>query len=406
MEEYLLDTSAILHNPRLIEEIHDSRILIPIETLKELDKHKYDSGTVGANARHFARFVDSLAMVGSLIEGVPSPTNGSTIFVLKNKDLFENADQAIINYKQGEHPVTVVTDDVYLRIISSTNGFKVKSCDDLYASGEVYSGIHECHVSPEELDAIYHNKRAYIEGLVPNQYAIIHSGKQCAFGRYHADLGYIPLLNGSTKLQASVQPRNIHQKFLVDAILDTNISLVTAHSIAGCGKTIISLATALYLVRIKQQYNHLVLAKPITPIGGDKLGFLPGSLDEKMKYWLLSYMDNLSMLQQEDLFDSTDISVCATMHMRGRSINNSIIIMDEMQNTDPSEVKTLITRVGENSKIICLGDITQIDNPKLNIYNNGLTYLINKMKGQEVAATIKLEANERSKLSDLAARIL
>jgi len=406
VDKYIVDTSAILHNHRVIEELRNGIILIPLEVLKELDSHKYDGGVVGVNARAFARLIDGLASSGDLSAGAMLP-NGSTIKVVQGTTIKSTADDAILALADKDDPPIVVTDDIYLRILASGKGLKSLSCDAVFGDTQIYSGVRHVDILQSELDKIYDEKKAYIDNPVPNEYVIFKSEQsRCAYGRYNSGLGYVTLLNGSPKLQAQVQPKNLYQKFLVDAILDPKINIVMAHSLAGCGKTIISLAAALYMVRTKRMYHQLVISKSIAAVGGDRLGYLPGSLDEKMKYWVLNYSDNLSLLQQDDIFASDDINVCTTMHMRGRSINGSIIIIDEFQNFTPSEAKTIITRIGDGSKIICLGDITQIDNPSLNIYNNGLTYIVNRFKGYELAAVISLEENERSAISKLAARIL
>ena len=407
MQKYIIDTSAILHNSKVVDELKDSLILIPIEVLKELDAHKYDGGTTGLNARSFARAMDELAGSGSLEEGVRLPS-GSTLKVAQGFKLSGSADEAILSMNPSDGPFTVVTDDIYLRVMAASKNMKTLSCDAIFGDTQIYKGFRQVDVLQTELDQIYLDKKAYIEGLYPNEFVIMKSEYgRCAYGRYHKSLGYVVLINGhSPKLQASVQPKNAYQKFLADAILDPDINIVMAHSLAGCGKTLISLAAALYMVRTKKLYQQLIVSKSIAAVGGDRLGFLPGSLEEKMKYWVLNYSDNLSLLQQEDLFDCPDINVCTTMHMRGRSINNAIVVVDEFQNFTPSEAKTIITRIGDHSKIICLGDITQIDNHGLNIYNNGLTYIVNRFKGYDIAATISLEDNERSVISKLAAAIL
>jgi len=408
VDNFILDTSAILHNYRIVEEIKNGLILIPLEVLRELDAHKYDGGVTGLNARSFARLLDALVEHGSLEEGIETD-NGSTIKVVFTASSGHDgsADQAILSLCT-QYECVVVTDDIYLRVQASAMGRKSLSCDALFGDHQIYKGVRHIDIGgPAELDKIYEAKKAYIDNPIPNEYVILkdYTGRM-AYGRFHSELGYVTLLNGAPKLIAQVQPKNLYQKFLVDAILDPNVSIVMAHSLAGCGKTIIALAASLHMVRIKKLYHQLIISKSIAAVGGDRLGFLPGSLEEKMKYWVLNYSDNMSLLQQEDMFLSPDINVCTTMHMRGRSINNSIVVVDEFQNFTPSEAKTIITRIGDHSKIICLGDITQIDNMSLNIYNNGLTYIANRFKGSDLAATVSLEENERSAISKLAAEIL
>lgn len=410
MDKYLLDTSAILYNYKIFEMIADGTIIILPEVLKELDHHKNDYGSVGFNARAFSRFLESKFMNGVAPDSIKVNENLS-ISIHKSKILRNTADDAILAYPHDDkdNKIYVITDDVYLSIMSRLKGFSVVSCIELFNYGKVYTGVTEIYVTQKQLDEIHENKELKIrnETFYPNQYVLLKhnkSGSACA--KYLAKKGTLKLIRNSNKLLADIRPKNVHQKFLVDAILDNNIKIVMSHSPAGCGKTIISLSAALYMVRIKQQYQELIISKSVMPVGQDKLGFMPGTFDDKMKYWLFNYSDNLALMDQQDLFECADISICSSMHLRGRSINNSIIIIDEFQNFTPAEAKTIITRVGNNSKIICLGDISQIDNPVLNAYNNGLTFIINRMKGYDISAVIALEDNERSDVSKLAADVL
>ena len=398
MEKYIVDTSAILHNSKVVDEIKDSLILIPIEVLKELDAHKYDGGTTGLNARSFARYLDSLAGMGSLEDGVKLDS-GSILQVLHGFKLSGCADEAILAVNVNDGPFTVVTDDIYLRVMAASKGFKTLSCDAIFGDAQIYKGFRQIDVLQTELDQIYLEKKAYFEGLYPNEFVIIKSEYgRCAYGRFHKNLGHVVLINGhSPKLQASVQPKNVYQKFLVDAILDPDISIVMAHSLAGCGKTLISLAAALYMVRVKKLYQQLVISKSIAAVGGDRLGFLPGSLEEKMKYWVLNYSDNLSLLQQEDLFECPDINVCTTMHMRGRSINNSIVVVDECiggeeyVTTENGKIKLrLLHKAFQNGKIL----------PKLRTWNETSeefeTKAIVSVTDKGERSTVKILAGNRS----------
>ena len=322
---------------------------------------------------------------------------------------FVTADDAILGQSVESPPQTVITEDVYLRVMAVRKGFTAVSCDAILGDDQIYNGVKEILIAQKELDKIYLDKKADIEGLFPNEYVILRSEQGgSAFGKYRHDLGCVILLNGLPKVQDYIHPKNGYQRLLIDAILDKNIKLVTVHSKAGCGKTIVALACALYLVRYEKLYDKVVLSKSIMPVGlKDTIGFLPGSFKEKMSPWLANFLDNMALLEMDDdIFETPDIEVCATMHLRGRSLHGSIIIIDEFQNIEPEVAKTILTRVGESSKIICLGDITQIDNPKLSILNNGLTHVTNKFRSQPLAASVTLVKNERSNLSEIASQIL
>ena len=407
----VLDTSVILYDHSIMHDIEsETQIVVPMSVLKEIDRHKGDSSAAGYNARAFVREIDTLRHNGNILDGVPVNGNGVKFRVENHYKPEIATDDDLIELckrlSEKHDDVTLVSEDISLRIMANGHNIKSVSCLEIY-NCEPFTGIREIKVSKKDLDNYFETKNlSYYDTVNPNEYFIMKCGNQSGLGKYDQDKGCIvPIKN--TKLE-SLKPKNAHQKFLIDSITDTKVKLVTAQSKAGCGKTIVSLAIALHLIRHEHLYEKLIITKAVIPVGGqDRIGFLPGSFDEKLKYWTYNFSDNLSLISQTDnIFDSKDIEVCSTMHMRGRSLLNSLIILDEAQNISPKEMKTILTRVGENSKIICLGDVSQIDVPYLNEYNCGLTYISNKFKSYVLSAAVTLFRNERSELADIAAEIL
>ncbi len=417
MPTYVVDTSVLLEDQSVLNDMQDSELIIPLAVLQELDNHKCDLGLVGYNARTFVKQLEKLRQNACLTDGV---SFGSSCSLKVDVTEFPNAtaDQKIIALceslkKEAKDKIFLLSEDISLRLIAEAKGISAKS--GMYMQDEsLYKGVREISLEKNEIDSFFKTKRAPIDFAYPNEYFIMRgNGNGGAVGKYKQKSGCIVPLGDVDIVNDFVRARNANQRFLVDAILDPDISIVMAASKAGCGKTILSLGAALYLTRHAKSYQQVVITKAVTPVGGkDSIGFLPGSFDEKMRFWTLNFTDNLSVVSDEkggygsDIFTSDDIEVCSLMHMRGRSLHHAIIIVDEFQNLTPKEAKTIITRVGEGSKIICLGDITQIDVSYLNEYNNGLTYITNKFKEHDIAASVYLDKNERSRLSNLAAEIL
>jgi len=417
METFVVDTSVILEDFEVINDLENAEFVIPMAVLQELDEHKRDLGVTGYNARTFIKQLEKLRQNASLTDGVPFNSSCSLKVDVTEFPNF-TADQRIIALcetlkQEAKNKILLLSEDISLRLLAESKGISARS--GMYMQDEsLYRGVREISLDKPEMDAFFKTKSAPIDSAYPNEYFIMRgNGNGGAVGKYKQKAGCIVPLGDVEIVNDFVRARNANQRFLVDAILDPDVSIVMAASKAGCGKTILSLGAALYLTRQAKSYQKVVITKAVTPVGGkDSIGFLPGSFDEKMRFWTLNFTDNLSIVSDEevgygsDIFTAEDIEVCSLMHMRGRSLHRAIIIVDEFQNLTPKEAKTIVTRVGEGSKIICLGDITQIDVPYLNEYNNGLTYITNKFKGHDIAASVYLDKNERSRLSNLAAEIL
>jgi len=417
METFVVDTSVILEDFEVINDLKNAEIVIPLAVLQELDEHKRDLGATGYNARSFIKQLEKLRQKASLSDGVSfGPSCSLKVETTEFPHL--TADQRILALcqslqKEAKNKIFLLSEDISLRLLAEGKGISAKS--GMYMQDEsLYKGVREIQVDKTELDLFFKNKQMPISPAYPNEYFIMRTATNGgAIGKYKQKAGCIIPLGDTEVIGDFVRARNANQKFLVDAILDPGISLVMAVSKAGCGKTILALGAALYLTRRTRDYQKVVITKAVAPVGGrDAIGYLPGSFDEKMRFWTLNFIDNLPMVSDEEggyepsIFTAKDIEVCSLMHMRGRSLRHSIVILDEAQNIGPKEAKTIVTRIGEGSKLIVLGDITQIDVPYLNEYNNGLTYMTNKFKTHDIAASVYLEKNERSKLSTLAAEIL
>jgi PhoH-like ATPase len=418
METFVVDTSVVLEDFEVINDLENAEVVIPLAVLQELDDHKRDLGVTGYNARSFIKLLEKLRQNASLSDGVPLGPSCS-LKVETTEFPHPTADQRILALcerlqKEAKNKIFLLSEDISLRLLAEGKGVSAKS--GMYMHDEsLYRGVREIQVDKSELDLFFKNKQMPISSAYPNEYFIMRTATNGgAIGKYKQKAGCIIPLGDTEAVNDFVRARNANQRFLVDAILDPDISIVMAASRAGCGKTIIALGTALYLTRQTRDYQRVVITKAVTPVGGrDAIGYLPGSFDEKMRFWTLNFTDNLSVISNwesggygSDIFTAKDIEVCSLMHMRGRSLHHSIIILDEAQNISPKEAKTIVTRIGEGSKLIVLGDITQIDVPYLNEYNNGLTYMTNKFKDYDIAASVYLDKNERSKLSTLAAEIM
>ena len=438
-KKYVIDTSVYLTEHQSINEfgIHD--IIVPLKVLEEIDNHKKRQDTVGANARGIIRTLDTLRERGNLHKGVRL-AKGHGIVSVKGYETGhlpldlspEQADHIIIATaltEKANNPnrkVIVVTRDINMRVICDSLGLL---CEDynptqlVDSPDRIYSGFAEVLVDDHLVDSFYNKEPVYLDEkqykkLYPNQFVILISEaneKKTALSKY---------INSNTKLQEVVQykknsvwgvrSRNKEQLFALNLLMDPNIPVVSLVGKAGSGKTL--LATAAGLQQVMEQdnepiYKRLIISRPVQPLGND-IGFLPGTMQEKMAPWLMPIQDNLQFLMGDDkstlemYVDKGIIEIEALTYIRGRSISNAFIIIDEAQNLTTHEIKTIITRVGEGTKIVFTGDIDQIDNVYVDATTNGLTYAIERIKNYDVAGHITLQKGERSKVATLGANIL
>jgi PhoH-like ATPase len=427
---FILDTNVILYDCNSIYNFQDNDIIIPITVLEELDKFKKGNDVININARNFIRDLDLLfensptkdVSLGNGLGCLSIAVNGfNKPAALEVLDSSVN-DNIILNFaynktKQADANYILVTKDINLRMKAKALGIcaqdyetgKVKNVNELYKGYRIISNL-----PGEVIDLVYKypdgvDLSKIIDTPISNEYFLLRNGKQTAMVRYN------PLTNLFEKVReemtAGLKSRNLEQFFALDALLNPNCSLVTLTGTPGSGKTILSLAAAIHQRKL---YNQILLARPIIPLSNKEIGFLPGDTNEKIDPYMQPLYDNLKVIKGEfnndKLFEQMNeqkkIEITPLPFIRGRSIPRVFFIIDEAQNLTPHEVKTIITRAGQGTKIVFTGDIYQIDSPYLDSRSNGLTYLIHKMKGQEIFSHINLEKSERSKLAELAANIL
>jgi PhoH-like ATPase len=417
-----------------IYSFHDNDVVIPLAVLEEIDSIKdkrFDDA--GRNARMSNRILDELRQKGDLTAGVPLPGGGTLTIVRSEYDpsimpseLDKNKiDNHIIStalslQKQLKTPIRLITKDIGMRVKCDMLGVQ---CDDYLkhrVAGKtdmIYGGVRVISISKTNLDDFYHTKSLPISQLevsdpfLPNEYVVLkHGGSSSGLSKVVGD-NLRPIIECNDAW--GLRPRNKEQKFALDALLDDDIKLATLIGPAGTGKTLLAIAAGIKQVLEDKKYSKLIVTRPIQPLGRD-IGFLPGTKEEKMEPWVQPIVDNLEHLfgskKNRDMlqmyFDKGDIEVEAITYIRGRSIPNAYIIIDESQNLTVHELKTIITRVGEGTKIVLTGDIDQIDNDKIDAVSNGLTYAVEKFKSYDLSGHITLIKGERSRLATLAAEIL
>jgi len=435
---FVLDTNVILHDSSCLYRFQEHDILIPIPVLEELDRFKKGNETLNFHARQFLRDLDAISEDIIFKDGVKIGAGlGNVIIKLEggfHKDLAfnftpDNPDHHILNVAYTtakENPsktVVIVSKDVNLRM-------KAKAIDLLaedYASDQVsdiddlYKGWREIENAPDEaINALYKDPGEIDIDLIktnneilPNEYLILRSGQKSALA--WCDPSKMKIRSLKKYMAYGVVPRNAEQTFALHALMNEKVNLVTITGRAGTGKTLLALAAAL---ENKKTYRQICVARPVVPLSNKDLGFLPGDINEKIAPYMQPLYDNLGVIQNrfgetdskykkiEELLNDEKLLITPLAYIRGRSLVNIFFIVDEAQNLTPHEVKTIITRAGEDTKIIFTGDIFQIDHPYLDSSSNGLSHLIDKMRGQKLYAHVNLEKGERSELSDLASNIL
>ena len=437
MKRYLLDTNVLLHDPKALTAFEENTVLLPIYVIEEIDRFKRQLSRLGEHARRISRFLDDLRRSGRLAEGVRLSTGG-TLRVVFDPDEPERAagggngfvDTAILRIarrlrdEDPETPLVVVTKDVNLRIRADALGLRAEDYESDRVSLEgLYTGQTEIEVAAQDLD------RFRKEGELPlpqgeyhpNQYALLRDASETgntALARIDSLAGRLrALVEGGSGVQG-IRPRNKEQYFALDALLDPSLVLVTIMGKAGTGKTLLALAAGLQQVMVDGVYNHLLVSRPTFPMGKD-IGYLPGSVEEKLNPWMQPIYDNLALLLEsdggrasrggrtvEDLVRRGILAVEPLTHIRGRSIPQQFMLVDEAQNLTPLEVKTILTRVGERTKLVLTGDPWQIDTPYIDSSSNGFNHVVHHFADIPLAAHVQLVKGERSKLAEYAANLL
>lgn len=425
---YVLDTNVILADPLSLFSFEDNVVVIPSVVLQEVDKHKRRMDEVGRNSREFNRVMDTLRQQGNLNVGITLegggllkvlyPPTTSSVYQIFNE---EDNDICIIALAKhltetGNSKVVVVSKDVSVRV----------RCDAVYVEAEdylndrvvdpddsFYKGYRIEEVTKEEIDSIYQCGFKESGNEYPNEFVVFKHGQSSVITRNVN--GRLLIAGRNDKPVWGITPRNVEQRMALDLLLDRDVPVVTLTGKAGTGKTLLALASSLKMVEDDKIYKNLLITRPIIPMGRD-IGYLPGEKEEKLRPWMQPIYDNLEFLCSKgenpkelvtDMMNGlTNIQIDALTYIRGRSIPEQMIIIDEAQNLTKHEVKTILTRVGEGSKIVLVGDPEQIDHPYLDAYSNGLTYVIEKLKDQEIAGHVNLTKGVRSKVAQVCANIL
>lgn len=434
---FVLDTSVLLHDHQSISNFKDNNVAIPITVLEELDKFKIGNDTKNFSAREVIRFIDKLTISSSLQNWVSLGKNlGKMKIIMDSNPKNLNAENiystgkndhkilnAALHLKEIEknNSVILVTKDINLRIKAKALGL----ISEDYETGKVNAKELEVgntytinSIDNEIIREVFNKGKIDENGLlgskkVTNGYYILKNGKNSSLAFYdHID-------NKIERIEKEyvygIKPKNAEQTFAIHALLNNHIKLVALQGVAGTGKTLLALAAAL---EQHKDYNQIILARPIVPLSNKEIGFLPGDANDKIGPYMEPLWDNLKFIKSQfgenekkfkainEMQESGKIIITPLAFIRGRSLSNILFIVDESQNLTPHEVKTIITRAGENTKIIFTGDVHQIDSPYLDEYSNGLAYLIDRLKGQPLFAHVKLEKGERSELANLANELL
>lgn len=440
---FVLDTSVILYDPQCIFKFGDNQITIPITVLEEMDKFKKDLTEIGRNARQFARYLDGFRKKGPLATGVQINKGQGTIVI----DLFRDSEKYLpkdlpaekndhkilavaIRFKQERPNSTVVfvTKDVNLRVKADALGVTSEDYEPSRVTiEELYSGVTTFDVPGDVVDTFMIEKRYPIQdkGLLPNTYVVLRDQKMPeheALGKFSADEKAIIPLKVPPEGVWGVKPRNSEQAFVLDALLDDSQSLVSLVGKAGTGKTLLALACGLQRTIDDGRYQKLLVSRPIFPLGKD-IGYLPGEVEEKLNPWMQPIFDNIDYIvsftsgeksQQkrpnrrawQELINQGMLQIEPLTYIRGRSLAHQYLIVDESQNLSPHEIKTIITRAGEGTKVVLTGDCYQIDNPYVDSSNNGLTYVVERFKNERISSHVTLTRGERSHLAELATNLL
>ncbi|MCU0422271.1 MAG: PhoH family protein [Bacteroidia bacterium] len=434
---FVLDTSVILYDHQCINNFQEHDVAIPITVLEELDNFKKGNDTINYEAREFIRFLDKLSGEYTLTEWIPINGRGrgnfKVLFPAKSSVDAEvvfgerKADHKILNSaialqdKEKTKKVILVTKDVNLRLKAKSLNInaedyetgKIKNLDALHTGITTVEGVKQ-----SVIDLIYADGHVSYDLLfkskpAANHYFVLKNNKTSVLCFYNPANESIEKID--KRSAHGIKPRNAEQTFAMHAVLNPNVSLVSIQGVAGTGKTLLALAAAL---EQKQQYRQIYLARPIVPLGNKDIGYLPGDIKSKINPYMEPLWDNLKFIQNQwkesdkeyqkitEMVNQEKLLVTPLAYIRGRSLSNILFIIDEAQNLTPLEVKTIITRAGEGSKIVFTGDVFQIDTPYLDAQSNGLSYLIDRIRDNPMYAHVTLEKGERSALANIANLLL
>lgn len=432
---YVLDTSVILYSHDSIMNFEENDIGIPITVLEELDQMKKGNDTLNFEAREFIRMIDKLSIDKMLNYWIP--LNGKTKGKFKilvnqktknnifNDDINDHKilDSALNLQKEEKNKiVTLVSKDINLRLKAKSLNLKAED----YLTGKIENlnslDLEEKiieNVKPTIIDKVYESNSIDKKDIFPrkklidNSYYVLKDSNKSALVYYDSDKKTINRVEKTTI--SGIKPRNAEQAFAIHSLLNENVSLVSINGVAGTGKTLLALASA---ISQRRNYKQIFVARPIVPLGNKDIGYLPGDINSKINPYMEPLWDNFKYIQNQykqtskefkilkNMIESEKLVIQPLAYIRGRSFSNIFFIVDEAQNLTPHEIKTIISRAGENTKIVFAGDINQIDTPYLDSQSNGLSYLIDKLKGQKLYSHITLKKGERSDLANLANELL
>ena len=438
---YVLDTNVLLQDPYSIFSFSDNDVVIPAVALEEVDSKKRYMDEIGRNARQISRLIDNLRETGKLHDKIPLE-NGGTLRIELNHRSFHELQEIFVektndnrilavaknlsieeSKKENGRTVILVSKDTLVRVKADAIGLVSEDflSDRVVENDHLYTGFMDVQVTIDVLNRFYENGQLPIGEIgngiyYPNQFLILKDvlgSSSSALAIVDPSRKYVKKLVFDHEHIWGIRPRNVQQTMAIEMLLKKDMPLVTLIGKAGTGKTLLALASGLMQTEDFGDYKKLLVARPIVPMGKD-LGFLPGEKEEKLRPWMQPIFDNLEYLfntkkpgeLEAILADMGSIEVEALTYIRGRSIPDQFIIIDEAQNLTKHEVKTILTRVGEGSKIVLMGDPEQIDHPYLDAFNNGLSYVVERFKDQPIAGHVKLVKGERSSLAQLAADLL
>lgn len=437
-KNFILDTNVILHDYNCIENFQENDIYLPIVVLEELDKFKRGGDQINYNAREFVRRLDDLTTNDLFLKGASLGPGMGTLYIViedhyqkkvaasfpdKKPDNRILSCALFIAEKYPKTKTILVTKDVNLRMKGRALGIDVEDyITDKVVDVSIFEQAHQTYedIDPDLIDRIYSSPEGIdkseleqVVNLEPNACFILKSIRSSVLARYSPFTGRVRKISKGSNY--GIQPRNAEQSFAFEILNDPDIKLVGVTGKAGTGKTLLALASAL---KQANAYKNILLARPIVALANKDLGFLPGTEQQKVAPYMQPLFDNLNVIKGQfssnssevkaldEMQNSNQLQIEALAFIRGRSLSDTFCIIDEAQNLTPHEIKTIITRAGEGTKMIFTGDIQQIDSPYLDAQSNGLAYMIDKMKGQEIFAHINLIKGERSQLSELASNLL
>jgi PhoH-like ATPase len=433
---FVLDTSVLLYDPTAVTAFADNEVVLPFQVIEELDRFKKGSDDIGQHARMVIRFLDQLREKGRLVDGVPVEETGGTVRVVMGTQLpahpmlsASDPDDRIIGVayalqQEGKQAI-FISKDINARIKSDALGIRTEDYERHKIDfSHIYRGYRELQTDRPTIERLAREKAIEppADDMQPNEFVILTDAadpERSIIGRYDSHQRRVVTLRFGANTYQNVAARNPQQQMAIELLMLDNVRLVTLLGPAGTGKTLLAVACGMQKVLAEKKYEKLLVTRPVIPFGQD-IGYLPGAKEEKLFHWMQPIFDNLAYILRskktggnggmderiQDLIDSGTLELEALTYIRGRSIPDQFIILDEAQNLTPREIKTVASRIGEDSKLVMTGDPYQIDNPYLDSSSNGLVYAAERMKGLDLAGHVMLESSERSELASMIAQRL